>query len=448
MTGYLWEVFSGAAGAAGTSHLAFVTTVHCALTVLRKSRSHPKGKATFLLVPSLAFAASPWFLSSYLWLGVVLATHVLWFVACEKLLPPPAVASLPALRAAAKAAPASPAAATGAAGPRSGFHEVQVLAVLVESPDIRTFRLARPEGFEFRPGQFAMVKVDLDGKTLARCYSISSSPSTRGYLEISVRRQGRVSGFLHATAQPGIMLNVKGPEGSFVYPQGSRPIVLVAAGIGITPLLCMLRHALDSEPTRPVTLLFAAKSERLAPFLYDLRLLARRHPLFRLAIALSQGSEKSEYYSGRIDRNLIEAVVQNVPESVYLICGPQQMIDDSVRLLESIGVPRAQILFEKFDAAAASSTGDAPAGGGNHVQFRRCRKDVIAPPEQSILEAAEAAGVDIPSMCRAGACGTCRTRVLEGEVEGDFDLIEEEDRAQGYVLSCVARPVRDCVIDA
>jgi ferredoxin-NADP reductase len=321
-----------------------------------------------------------------------------------------------------------------------------------------------------------MVKVDLDGKAIARCYSISSSPSASGYLEISVRKQGQVSAFLHATIRPGMTLNVKGPGGTFVYPQGSRPIVLLAAGIGITPLLCMLRHALDSEPTRPVTLLFSAKTEKQVPFLYDLRLLARRHPLFRLAIALSQGSDKAEYYSGRINRNLVEAVVQNVQESVYLICGPLPMIDDSVRLLESLGVPTAQILFERFEAAAASASasasapveapvpvpvlaghdeaardqtgdGEASAGSGHSVRFKRCNKMVAVRGDESILDAADAAGVEIPSMCRAGACGTCRTRVIEGEVEGDFDLIDEDDRAKGYVLSCVARPVRNCVVD-
>lgn len=485
MMGYFLKVFSEAGASAGTSLLAFVTTLHCALTVLRKYRSHPKGKAGLILVPSLAFAVSPWFLSSYLWLGVIFATHVLWFVACEKLLPPLVAPKKPAgstTRGTAKAAPpARPAASAAVPAPKGGFHQVPVLAVLADTPDIRTFRFARPPGFGFKPGQFAMVKVDLDGKTLARCYSISSSPSASGYLEISVRKQGQVSGFLHATLRPGMTLSVKGPGGSFVYPQGSRPIVLLAAGIGITPLLCMLRHALDSEPTRPVTLLFSAKTEKHVPFLYDLRLLARRHPLFRLAIALSQGSDKPEYYSGRINRNLVEAVVENPLESVYLICGPLQMIEDSVGLLESLGVPRAQILFEKFEAAAASASAAsatsmapveasvpvpilagqdddaqaaesgaeaAPATGGHTLRFKRCNKIVVASADQSILDAADAAGIDIPSMCRAGACGTCRTRVLEGEVEGAFDMIDEEERAQGYVLSCVARPVKNCVIDA
>ncbi len=479
MTGYFVKVFSEAGASAGTSLLAFVTTLHSSLTVLRKYRSHPRGKAGLILAPSLAFAVSPWFLSSYLWLGVILVTHVLWFVACEKLVPPlvaPKKAAGPPGPGKAPAAAARP--ATTAPAPKGGFHQVPVLAVLAETPDIRTFRFARPPGFDFKPGQFAMVKVDLDGKPLARCYSISSSPSASGYLEISVRKQGQVSGFLHATIRPGMMLSVKGPGGTFVYPQGSRPIVLLAAGIGITPLLCMLRHVLDSEPTRPVTLLFSAKTEKHVPFLYELRLLARRHPLFRLAIALSQGSDKPEYYSGRINRNLVEAVVENPLESVYLICGPLQMIEDSVLLLESLGVPPAQVLFEKFEAAAASASAattapaeaqvpvavlagnddDAPdTEGGSEgapptdshtLRFKRCNKVVVVSADQSILDAADAAGVEIPSMCRAGACGTCRTRVLEGEVAGDFDMIEEEERAQGYVLSCVARPVKNCVIDA
>jgi ferredoxin-NADP reductase len=476
MTGYLWKVFSEVGNPAGASLLAFVTTIHCALTVLRKHRSHPKGKATLILVPSLAFAVSPWFLSAYLWLGVVLATHVLWFVACEKLVPPIA----PARAAAAPSAPsreARPALPTPRPAPSSGFQEAPVLAVLAETPDIRTFRFVRPAGFEFKPGQFAVVKVNLDGRTLARCYSISSSPSARGYLEISVRNQGQVSGFLHATLRPGMTLSMKGPGGSFVYPQGSRPIVLVGAGIGITPLLCMLRHALESEPTRPVTLLFAAKTERHLPFLHDLRLLARRHPLFRLAVALSQGTYKPDYYSGRIDRNLVEAVVQNVRESVYLVCGPLPMIENTVVILDSLGVPRAQTLSEKFEAAeAAASTasdsqaealvpatphsgdvdhstdeadaGEARAGGGHTLRFQRCNKAVVVSQDQSVLEAAEAAGVPIPSMCRAGVCGTCRTKVLEGQVEGDFDLIDDDDRREGYVLSCMARPVENCVVDA
>jgi ferredoxin-NADP reductase len=112
-----------------------------------------------------------------------------------------------------------------------------------------------------------------------RCYSISSPPDTKGYLEISVRRQGLVSGTLHATMRAGATLAINRPAGQFVYPGGDdRPIALVAGGIGITPLLSMLRHAVASDPTRPITLLYSARREHDIAFLNELRVLAARHP--------------------------------------------------------------------------------------------------------------------------------------------------------------------------
>ena len=104
------------------------------------------------------------------------------------------------------------------------FAPTTVLAVLDEAADIKTFRLARPEGCEFSAGQFLAVRVLIDGKPHVRCYSISSAPHTRGYLEISVRRQGLVSGTLHATLRAGSTLTINRPSGQFVYPQGDdRP---------------------------------------------------------------------------------------------------------------------------------------------------------------------------------------------------------------------------------
>ncbi|MEZ5319218.1 MAG: FAD-binding oxidoreductase, partial [Vicinamibacterales bacterium] len=187
--------------------------------------------------------------------GAGLALHALWYAVCERMAPPPlpAVAARPAaaVRPAAGAAGAGapPAVVARAGGPTKaakprGFVQVPVLAVVNESPDIRTFRLARPEGFEFVAGQFLPVRVRTDGTDHVRCYSLSSSPSTRGYLEISVKKQGLVSQMLHATLRPGALLWVKAPAGAFTYPAGDdRPLLLLAGGIGITPVLSMLRHA-------------------------------------------------------------------------------------------------------------------------------------------------------------------------------------------------------------
>jgi ferredoxin-NADP reductase len=293
-----------------------------------------------------------------------------------------------------------------------------------------------------------MVKVQIDGKPLVRCYSIVSTPATAAYIEISVRSQGIVSKYLHDTLRPGSTIEMRGPGGGFVYPEGNRPVVLVAGGIGITPLLCMLRHGLTTEPSRPMVLLLSVKTAANVPFLDELRVLERRHPLFRCAIALSRGSSDPAFYSGRIDKALIETVAGNVSGSVYMLCGPLAMIDGTKELLESMGVPSAQIHFEKFEAAVSSATAATGGAAQAKITLKRSGHTVRVAAGQTILDAAEAAGASLPSMCRVGVCGTCRTRLLSGEVEGDFDALDPADQAEGCILPCVARAVSDCAIDA
>lgn len=417
-----------------TAVVAFVTTLHCALALLRNHRSSKN--APLAIVPSFAFAVFPWILSSPLWLLIGLASHLAWFAGCERFLPAPAAV-----------AAAAPVRAAPIKRPPKGFRPLQVLATFAETEEIRTFRLQRPDDFAFKPGQFVMVRVQIEGTPVVRCYSITSAPSATGYLEISVRAQGLVSRHLHLTLKPGMAIEVNGPGGAFVYPEGRRPVVLLAGGIGITPLLAMLRHALACEPTRPVALLLSAKTAAHVPFAHELSLFAKRHPQFRLAVTLSAGSTDPRFTSGRIDRQLIERVVPHAPEAVYLICGPLAMIDEMRRVLDALGVPPEQVHFEKFEAAVSHAAASATGAHAN-VTLQQSGRTLSVAEGQTILEAAEAAGVSLPSMCRVGVCGTCRVRLLSGDVEGDFDALDASDQAEGFVLACVARPVTDCVVEA
>jgi ferredoxin-NADP reductase len=415
---------------AGAAALAFITTLHCGLLLLRNYRS---GKtARLAILPSIVFMAAPWVLASPPWLAFGLAAHIAWFVACERLLPSPAVSA------------PRPVAAKPVTPPR-GFQPLAVLAVLPETSEIRSFRLTRPEGFKFTAGQFVMVRVSIDGKALVRCYSITSSPSTMGYLEIAVRRQGIVSRFLHDTLQSGTSLETNGPGGAFVYPAGNRPIVLLAGGIGITPLLAMLRHGLSTEPFRRITLVLSAKTVEQVPFLDELVVLERRHPQFRLAIALSGGTCDSRFLSGRIDRQTVESIVARPEECVYMLCGPLPMIDEMRRVLETLGVPSSRVHFEKFESAVSLA---AAAAGPVRLTLQKTRRTIEVGAVQTILEAAETAGVPLASMCRVGVCATCRIRLTSGEVEGDFDALDPSDQEAGFVLACVARPRTDCVVEA
>jgi ferredoxin-NADP reductase len=442
---------------ASASVLAFVTTLHVALTVLRKHRTYPNGFPGLALLPSLLFCASPWLLPEPAWLGGVFGAHLAWFLVCEK-----AVGRRE--RAGKKMAAAAAPSPSPVAGPSRdarrprGFVPVPVLAVLEETEDIKTFRLARPEGFHFTPGQFLMVRVQVEGKHLVRCYSISSAPGAERVLEISVKRQGLVSGTLHSTLRPGSQLSIEGPRGGFVYPAGDeRPLVLLAGGVGITPLMGMLRHAVVAEPGRPVTLLFSVRAEQDIVYREELALLARRHPQLRVAIALSRGAWTPDYYAGRIDARLIESLVPDPLGALHMLCGPAAMIASITGLLASLGVPADQIRSEAFEPASAAAETTAAAmakargadagSAGYRVTFSRAGQTVAASAGQSLLEAAEAAGVAIPSLCRTGACGTCRTRLVKGDVEADTSLLDEEDREAGYILPCVAVAKGDCVLD-
>lgn len=466
--------------AASSSTLAVATTLHAALVVLRQQRSVKSLGTATLLLPGLAFTASPWFMPAPVWLAAAVFAHLAWFLACEKLVPAPAAASPRGSRpaAGARSATAGNAASTAAPAPApapapgSSFNPVPVLAVFEESEEIKTFRMARPEGFEFAAGQFLTVRVQVDGKPLVRCYSISSPPEATGYVEISVKRQGVVSSMLHATVRPGSMLAVRRPAGKFTYPEGDdRPIVFLAGGVGITPLISMFRHATAAEPMRPATLILSVKDERCIPFRRELEFLAERHPQAKVAVVTSGGPfglvaggpAPVGRFGGRINGTLIAKLVPDAANSIFMICGPGPMMEAMRQLLASLGVPQAQVRYEAFEAAIAISKEEtvpgagparaaapapAAARGGAQLTLEKSAVTVGVTAGESLLEAIEGAGVAIDSSCRAGVCLTCRTRLLGGEVECSSDSLDDEDRAAGYILPCVSYAKGNCTLDA
>ncbi len=444
-----------------SSAIAVVTTVHLALLLLRAHRNPSGRRFDVLLAPSLMLAATPWLMPNVLGLALGLVLQLGWFAACERL------AARVAGSAMAAPAPAPAAAAPARAAPprpAQGFVAVPVIAVLHETEDVATFRLARPEGLDFAAGQFLTVRMPVDGKLIVRCYSISSAPHTSGYLEISVKRQGLFSGALHATVRPGSTLWVRGPAGGFTYPAGdARPLALLAGGVGITPLISMLRHAVSADPGRPVTLLYSVTTQRDIAFRNELRVLAARHPQATVVVTITRGPHATEVLTGRIDVAKILAHVADPAGSIFMICGPEPMIEAMRRLLGQLGVPPAQVRSEAFAAAAAAAAAPAPAPepiqavaaaaeGGPGARFTlrlvASGRTATTSHRETLLEAAEAAGADIPSACRAGVCGTCRTRLMDGRVECQGDALDERDRQDGYILPCVARARGDCALEA
>ena len=388
--------------------------------------------------------------------------HVGWFAVCEFLAPPAARRSPPARSATGTADLPRPrvndAAPKSAAAPGSGFISTPVLAVLEEANGIKTFRMARPDGFTFTAGQFVAVRVSVAGQPHVRCYSISSSPEARGYLEISVRRQGLVSTTLHATLRSGSMLPIGRPAGQFVYPQGDdRPLALVAGGIGITPLLSMLRHAVLADPTRPVALLYSARSPDDAAFVRELSLIAERYPQIQIGLTFSGGTAPPPWRTGHIDVAMVRQHVTHPAHTIFCICGPAPMMAAMDEMLRSEGVPADQIRSERFETAIAAALVNTAAPAAHEqtaaqaeyrVTFTSSGLTARGGASQTLLDVAELEGVAIASSCRSGVCLTCRTRLTEGDADCRSTMLDQDDRAAGFILPCVSWATGDCALEA
>ncbi len=232
---------------------------------------------------------------------------------------------------------------------------------------------------------------------------------------------------------------------------------MIAGGIGITPLIAMFRHAVSVEPTRPVTLLYSARREQDVAFHHELRVLAERHPLVRIAVTLTQPDRPTTLHTGRIDAAFVRQHVPDAAHTIFCLCGPGPMIDQAREALAGLGVPPAQVRFEQFETAVAASQLNAdagPAAGGAaesegvQVTFATSGLSVSAPASRTLLETAEAEGVEIPSLCRSGVCQSCRTRLTDGHADCRSAMLDPDDRAAGYILPCVSWPSGDCVLEA
>ncbi len=233
---------------------------------------------------------------------------------------------------------------------------MKVIDVWDETPDTRTIRFALDREFNFKPGQFVMVNADIviDGvkKFVKRAYSISSSPLTKDYLDLTVKiypEKGLVSKRLF-NMKLGEEMDIAGPYGHFVFDENAQKnIVLLAGGVGITPLACMLRYIKDKNlKDNKATLIYSSKT--IEDITFKKELMSNNYPKninIHLTITRPNG-EKWSGLTGRIDEKMIRNIVNNIQEPYYFICGPTTMVEDTNKLLKSINVKEEKIKLERF----------------------------------------------------------------------------------------------------
>lgn len=343
---------------------------------------------------------------------------------------------------------------------------LRVAGIFTETPNIKTFRLVNPAGgsipFTFLPGQFLTLAVALAAQTVKRSYTIASSPAQRDYIEITVKRekQGAVSRYLHDRLQVGDLLQISAPQGYFTFTgTEADSIVLIGAGVGVTPLMSVIRAMTDRGWPHDIYLFFACRTTDDFVFREELEHLQRRHS--NLHVIATMTRTEGAVWMGPKGRLTKELVVRSIPEVTRKrihICGPPAMMDATIAMLLELSVPREQIKTEAFGPAVKkearqpvvqSAMVEAAPATTPTVSFTISGKAAPLPSDTSVLEAAEHVGVSIDNSCRAGTCGLCKVKLLKGAVTMEVeDALSPDEKAQGIILACQAKSKTNLEVEA
>jgi ferredoxin-NADP reductase/MOSC domain-containing protein YiiM len=361
----------------------------------------------------------------------------------------------------------APAAAAHPAAP--GFRPLVVAAINQESADVLSLSMRHPDGRPLPaalPGQYVVLRLPRTsgGAPLFRSYSLSGPLSTERYrISVKIEPNGAAGHYLQDNVHVGHVLEVSSPRGSFILQSVERPVVLLSAGIGATPVLAMLHALASARSTRQVLWLHAARDRQHHPFAAEVRGLMPALGHGRLYVCYSRpgsGDRKGEDFNaaGHLSRSVLDEVGIPREADVY-ICGPTRFMADMKEALAALNVAPRQIHVEIFNGSESITPGvvgraaQAPhppkddADSGPLVSFARSgiAAHWKASTYQSILELAEACDVPVRWACRTGVCHNCESGLVSGEVAYGPEPLDQP--ADGNLLICCSQPVRDVVID-
>jgi ring-1,2-phenylacetyl-CoA epoxidase subunit PaaE len=351
------------------------------------------------------------------------------------------------------------------------FHPLRVRAVQPDTPEAVIVTFDVPEDlrpvFGFTQGQYLTLRRDIGGQDLRRSYSICAGVDD-GELRVGVRKVagGVFSNWINEELKPGDVLSVMAPQGRFfvpIEPQARRHHLGIAGGSGITPILSIMKTVLAREPASRFTLIYGNRKLRSTMFKEELEDLKDRY-MARLVIhhVFSDEHSESELHMGVMNRDKLAGFLGSLlaPATIAhaYVCGPFRMNDEAEAALLAAGVPEERIHIERFGLAQqasgqvgavlhAAQAGDAVHARITIVRDGLAREIAFSREQPSILDAASAAGLEVPFSCTSGVCGTCRAKLVEGEVrmERNFAL-DKKEVAAGFVLACQAHPITERVV--
>ena len=388
-----------------------------------------------------------------------------------------------------------------------GQQTLVVSDIIRETHDVNTFRFVgeEPQLFRFEPGQFIGLKLEIDGKTVNRSYSISSSPSRPLSLDITVKRipGGLVSNWMPDNLKVGDRVSVRAPAGRFsCFQAPNAKMLFLAAGSGVTPLMSMLRWIADVSAPVDVIVLNSVRSPEDVIFGRELESIAARHPNIAITVTTTDSRSCSNGWigmAGRLNAKWLDVAVPDLLERDVFLCGPTPFSAAMTEQLANLGLPKERLHQESFGSGAKPKGGApkaaapqapptpapaatpvnppaavvpavapspmpvadpvpepvveeapaaAPAAAGFQVVFKSSGVTAEASDDLSLLEVGEEAGLELPHGCRSGSCGACKTKLLSGEVDMECHDLTEEELSEGWIYVCTGQARSNVELEA
>ncbi|PSB57047.1 FHA domain-containing protein [Chamaesiphon polymorphus] len=352
---------------------------------------------------------------------------------------------------------------------------VRCVGVIEETPDVKTWRFAAnpPMQFDYKPGQFMTLHLNIDGRPVDRSYTISSTPSRPHTLEITVKRvpapveasdapPGLVSNWLHDNLQVGDEIEISNPMGDFTcVGNPARKLLFLSAGSGITPMMSMSRWAYDTATDLDIAFFHSARSSRDLIFQKELAWMSAQNPNFQLHLSLTQAEIGSNWagLTGRLNAEMLAKIAPDFRERTVYVCGSEGFMQGVETLLASLDFPMANFYLESFGdgtpvPTALSSTPpdlpDADTPASSLVLFSKSGKEVNTDGQESILQLGKQENIRLKSACGKGNCGVCKLKKITGKVkyQGSANRLSASDREAGFILPCIAYPIGQVEVEA
>jgi ferredoxin-NADP reductase len=353
---------------------------------------------------------------------------------------------------------------------------VACVGIIEKTHDVKTFRFAAnpPVLFDYKPGQFVTLTLNIDGQPVDRSYTISSTPSRPHTLEVTVKRvpsptdvptapAGLVSNWLHDNLQVGSEIQISAPMGDFTCAEHpARKILLISAGSGITPMMSMSRWAYDCAADLDIAFFHSARSAKDLIFHKELAWMSTQHPNFQLHLSLTRAEVDRNWsgLTGRFDAKMLNQIAPDFRERTVYVCGSEGFMQGVETLFESLDFAMENFYQESFGSGPPAPTLAPPStasptqiqtDASSLVMFSKSGKEVASTDRQeSILQLGKQENIRLKSACGKGNCGVCKLKKIKGEVKYQVSpaRLSASEQDAGLILPCIAYPVGRVEVEA